>query len=79
MKDKSYLWIWCLINTISLILILIIHGISSDVESIQDEKIDRIETDVNSIKFAMEFQPDTVVVNISNNVNIPSTVKVSLK
>lgn len=57
--------IWNSILSLVLFGFIMVYFIDSDIEKIQEEEIDCIHTDINSIKFAMEYRPDTVVININ--------------
>lgn len=65
---NKLLIIWNSILTLILFGFIMIYSIDNDFDRIQDEKIDNVQTDINSIKFAMEYRPDTVVININQTI-----------
>ena len=65
---KRFLWIWCLINTVGVLLAFITIGCDSEVNRQQDIRIQELETQLKECQSILSVQPDTVVINIYNNI-----------
>lgn len=72
MEIVKYTWVWCLVNTILLVGLALSNAITHDILSSQikeqAEQLNELQSDVKSLKFAMEIQPDTVVININQTI-----------
>lgn len=65
---NKFLWIWCLINTVGLLMMLVIFGCNGEYDRQQDQCIQELEVQVRECQSTIAVQPDTIVVNIYNNI-----------
>lgn len=65
---NKFLWIWCLVNTVGLLMMLVIFGCNGEYDRQQDQHIQELEVQVRECQSAIAVQPDTIVVNIYNNI-----------
>lgn len=61
---SKYTWIWCAINSIAIVLVILAFNIRNDYDHIQDNSISEIKSDIQAIKYRIE-KSDTIIVNIN--------------
>ena len=66
---------WCLTNTTLVVLVAFAVFINSDRENNQDRAIDDLKLQMKTIE---NQQRDTIVVNITNDVKIPSKFSIDI-
>lgn len=71
-------WIWCLCNTILISVVALGFKINSACESAQDQSLRDLYIQVQTLESCVN-QKDTIIVNINNNVKVPSRFNVAVE